>query len=234
MLKQIQKGSTASISARLLLESEPQTITSATVEIRNPSGSVLVPATSTGISGLGTSEVTYIRSWDSSTFPKDVGYKAVWLFTVSGVQYSKETFFNVVPRLLVSDLTDEDIFKEYPHIEDEAPTTGLKAWRIACWEEIVAGISSTFQNEEALGRIFNPDIFHRSHLYGTLHKFYFQNAHFTSTMNEDWDKSASFGELYKESLGIAMQQLAIDYDDSGLMDNENQEPKAVATVEWGR
>ena len=231
---QIRQKSTDTIKRRLVVNGEAQTITVATAQILSPGGSELRADSGVGISGTGTTQISLSITWDDDTYTKQAGYRVVWTFTVGSDTYTRDSYFSIVSRVFESELIDQDIYDEHPLLEDEVSSSGLKVFRNAAWTEILMQIRARFQDIELIGGIFNPEVFKRAHLYGTLYRWYMQNAHTTVAGSEDWEKMKYFERQFIEAMDLAFQQIAVDDDDDDKMSQDKEKPVMMPAVRWGR
>jgi hypothetical protein len=91
---------------------------SGTVTLYKPSGETLQAAAAVTIDGT-TGEMTYALT-ATHTAAKDLNYKAVWAYVVSGTTYYQTQLFDIVLSQLGIPITDEDLFNELDSLRKAA------------------------------------------------------------------------------------------------------------------
>lgn len=190
--QEVLSGQTDTIEYRFLdADGAPQTPTNVTVAIESPSGEVLQTATTSGVT-ISDSLITYQRTWDAANYPptrsladtlpadsmpkenRNFGYKATWVITYGGSDYTRLTYFEPVNRHFLSQLSDADLTELFPQLQKQLtdPTNGtFAAWRNKAWEKIAKRVER--ETGRHPGDTFLPEEFFECHRQRTLQEFFF-------------------------------------------------------------
>ena len=79
-----------------LVDGLPVKPTSATVEIHDPSGGILVASAAVTPDDSPVGRLALSQAWPVGTYPIGEDYAALWTFTVNSIVYSERVFFDVV------------------------------------------------------------------------------------------------------------------------------------------
>lgn len=218
-----------SISYRLQIAGKDTTLTSASLAIHSRGGSELVASTAATTDGA---VATYSRTWDLATFEVAEGYKAVWSLVHAGGTISRESRFDVVRRVFVSQLADADLTELHPYISNQLPDghSDFSVWRNAAWRRIYNRLRKLIQTKHATGEyderwhtiwrrshspgnVFYPEDFFEAHLYLSLGMFFEQSA--WETGGEDEAKAKQYIEEGWQHFDSAANSCEIDLNADG-------------------
>lgn len=203
---------TETLKYRMMLDDAEATVDSAEVAILDRDGSTIVTRTSTGVSVSG-SVVTYSRSWSSSLFQREDGYRAVLYITVSAVEYTRNLYFDVIKRAFHSQLCDTDITDSNPYVTAPKGQTDLSTYRREAWRIISDKLRKRLGTHP--GNIFYPEEFFTAHKFLTESRYYFAVA-FKGGNSEDWDKYEALKSEGMKEIEQVVSSLAVDeYPEDG-------------------
>ena len=117
MKQEFLKGVAGTI--RLMIYSDNIVVVpaSGTITLYTPSGGVLQASTAVTVGASG--EMTYALT-ATHTATKDLNYKAIWAYVVSGVTYYQTQLFDIVLSILAIPITDDDLFNELDSLRKAA------------------------------------------------------------------------------------------------------------------
>lgn len=115
MKQQFLVGIAGTIRLTIYDKNRPIIPTSATVELYNPGSNSVLQASASATVNPTTGEMTYILT-TTHTATKDLNYKAVWAYVVSGTTYYETQLFDVVRSVLSIPITDDDLYRELPSL----------------------------------------------------------------------------------------------------------------------
>lgn len=248
-MQAVEQGQTSSLEIILLDDNTHEPITlsgTQQIQILGTGGGEVVPQTSTGVSASG-STATYTRTWDSATFERFRGYRAVWTLSDGSTTYVRPMYFEVVRRIFRSMLTDDHLTSKYTHLSSRLPdgVTSFARYREDAWQDITLRLRQripeirtqhiqqfhnkggklgrlvAFADSDYPGNLFNPEAFLRCHEFGTLAEFY--RAISIGGNGQDADLAAQYEGLANEQYDIASSKVAYDLDDDGLLDVRERE-----------
>jgi len=201
-----------SLHYRLMLDDVESTLTAAEVAILDTNGNEITARTSTGVTTSGAT-ATYTRTWSSSLFEIEDGFRAVSYLTSGGLEYVRSLYFDVVYRAFNSQLSDSDITDVNPYIENLTGQTSLASFRREAWRQISDTLRQRLQDRGSRsvnpGNVFYPEQFFEAHRLLSMSRFYFATS-FSSAGSEDWDKYLA---LREQAFALVDQQLSkIDVD----------------------
>lgn len=117
MKQQFLKDQTDTISLTIYQDNRPIIPSSATIVLSTPSGSELQTSVAVTAIDATTGEMTYNLT-ATHTATKDLNYKAVWSYVVSGKTFTQVQLFDVVLSILSISITDEDLYDELNSLRD--------------------------------------------------------------------------------------------------------------------
>ena len=207
------------ISIRLVVNDTEQTITTAGVEIFDPSGGSIASEAATTLSGA---VATYQNTWAAATYSINDGYIASWNleWSQSAVTYNKivKSYFDVVRRRWENQVADSDLTDLHPYLVLPSGLTSYKSFRAVAWRRITRTIRSRFNLYP--GNIFYPEDMFDVVIAYSLAAYYIGNS-FDAQGSEDWEKSQYYERQGTEMLESVMSNLAVDANDDGyLVDSE--------------
>lgn len=193
------------------------TLTSASIVILSPEGGELVASTAASVSGA---VATYSRTWGSSTFRRDLGYRAQWTLLTASSTVKREQYFQVVRRRFLSQLTDADLTDVHPYLATQLPAAGLKNHRLRAWDRITERAFQKIQKYP--GNAFSPERFREAHFWLTLAEVFFALAFDGSETTEDVWKHKKAESRGLEELDAALSFVDFDGSDDGKLDASEQ------------
>lgn len=110
MKQQFVEDATDTIRLKVYQNNRPVIPSSATVVLYNPDGATLQASASATVDGT-TGEMTYSLT-TTHTATRDLNYKALWSYVVSGTTYQETQLFDVVRSRLSIPLIDDDLYDE--------------------------------------------------------------------------------------------------------------------------
>lgn len=196
-----------------------------TITIFSPGNAEVVPVTSTGISVSGHT-LSYQRTWDLATFPRShkaasqsnrqqrQWYRAKW--SLNNGDIIRQTYFEIVRRRFLSQLTDADFSARHPSVIDQLDSgiSDLSTYRQRAWERITHLVQQ--RTGRNAGDLFLPETFSLCHEHWTLADFYLNNMFDAAAASEDRYKHEHYEKLGMSSFESAMAQQIVDVDDDGI------------------
>lgn len=205
---------------------EPVTLSGThTITIYSPGNSELVAATSTGVTASGHT-LAYTRVWTATTFPRSYQnaddarraqrqwYRAEW--SVNDGALLRQTYFEVVRRRFLSQLTDADFTARHPSLSDQLDSslTTFAVYRQRAWDRISHLITQrTGRNP---GDLFLPETFSLCHEYWALADFYLNNMFDAAGVSEDRYKHEQYEQLGISAFDAAMSNQIVDTNDDAI------------------
>lgn len=110
MKQQFLEDIADTIRLTIYQNNRPVIPTSGTITLYNPDGGTLQASTATTINST-TGEMTYSLT-STHTATRDLNYKSVWTYVVSGTTYYETQLFDVVRSILSIPIVDDDIYDE--------------------------------------------------------------------------------------------------------------------------
>lgn len=117
MKQQFLKDQAGTISLTVYQDNRPVIPSSATIVLSTPSGGDLQASVSVTAIDATTGEMKYTIT-STHTATKDLNYKAVWSYVVSGTTFTQVQLFDVVLSILNISITDEDLYDELNSLRD--------------------------------------------------------------------------------------------------------------------
>lgn len=227
--QEILEGTTATLKVPFLVDGEPQTPTSATVQIHAPGGSVILPTTSTGVT-VASGLVSLSQSWDADAYPYDTYYRAEWTITYSSTEYKQRQYFDVVRRRFESGLIDSDLTDTQPHLAIQLPdgTTSFAKWRNRAWDRIRNMVRAQIKGNP--GNIAKPELLFEAHRALTLSLFFRDISRREGDIH--WAKHESHQDDFDAEVKTALSLMAIDSDEDKTI--VSQEKRNQRFRNWGR
>ena len=207
------------------------TPTDHTITIYTPGNSELVAATSTGIS-INDHTIAYTATWTASTFPRSYQnaddarlaqrqfYRAEW--RINSGALIRQTYFEVVRRRFLSQLTDADFTARHPHLVAQLPSgqTTFAVYRQRAWDRITHLIQQrTMRNA---GDLFLPETFSLCHEYWTLADFYLNNMFDAAGISEDRYKHEQYEGRGNDAFEAAMATQLVDINDDQIVSSVSE------------
>lgn len=197
-----------------------------TITIYNPSNSEVVAATSSGVTASGHT-ATYTRTWTEATFPRSYQttldarsaqrqfYRARWSLNTGA--YLRDTYFEVIRRRFLPQLTDADFTARHPYLSAQLPSgqTTFAAYRQRTWDRI--SLLITQRTGRNPGDLYLPETFSLCHEYWTLADFYLNNSFDGAAISEDTYKAERFEKMGANYFDAAMSRQLVDTDDDGIV-----------------
>lgn len=227
--QEILEGTTDTLTVSFLVDGEPQTPTAATVEVRSPGDSVLLAATSTGVTfGAGFAQLE--QAWSADTYPYDEFYRAEWTITYNSNTYQKRQYFDVVRRRFESGLTDTDLTDICPDLADQLPsgTTTFSKWRNRSWDRIRSMVRAHIN--KPVGAFALPELLFEAHRMLTLADF-----HRSISRREGdvfWAQYESYQDEFDAEIKAALSRAPVDEDQNKSI--EKDEVRSQRFRNWGR
>ncbi len=197
-----------------------------TIAIFSQSNTELVPATSTGITASGHT-ATYTRTWTAATFSRSYQttldarasqrqyYRARWSLNTGS--YLRDTYFEVIRRRFMSQLTDADFTSRHPYLSARLPSgqTTFAVYRQRAWDRISHLIQQ--RTGRNAGDLYLPETFSLCHKYWSLADFHLSVLLDATGTSEDQYKHEQYERMGNQAFGAAMAQQLVDTDDDGIV-----------------
>ncbi len=189
---------------------------SATVEISDPSGAVVVAATPATVQAV-TGRLSYSQAWPEADYDLAEDYSALWTWTISSVVYSDRQYFDIVRNRLECLIDTNDLLEIWPNLDKHLVAVGetdaTKFVRRA-WSHLMDHLKAGGNRPSLVldrARLINPAL---------QLACYYTAAALTRTDGDLWDKRADNAkEMYTELIG-SLGTLKYDFDESGTVEVE--------------
>ncbi len=184
------------------------------VTITDPSGSVVVARTQTGVTSSAAGLLSFSRTWDTPTFERWEDYKADWEWMETDVISTDVQFFDVVKTKLPCLLDASDLQEFYPDIEEHLKsletTTDITKFIRQGWRHLLDRIRSGGSRPSLIldrVRLIGP---------GTHIALMFACNALSKATGDLWDtRSTKHDAWYKEGMA-GLGELKYDRDEDGL------------------
>lgn len=226
-VQEIVQGQQQVLRFRFLLAGAPTTPSAATITIYNPGNSALVGPSAATIS---THNVTFQDAFAAGIYPYDEHYRAVWTCTSSGTDYLGETYFDVVPHLFDSLLTDDDLEEVHPDLLDLSSYNTFVAQRNAVWADIRDRVRSHIR--KPAGYVANPGVFFAAHREGVL-AMVLRDHVARNASDLDTDRADHHLAEYQRAMEVAFGQMMLDTNEDKQLSGDTEEWQ-TRQVRWCR
>lgn len=212
------QGQVNELVAKLLIDGDPTTLTSATCEIFSAGGSSLATPSVT----VSTHIATVSQSWPEATYPRGYHYRADFVLNYSGGSKKLTVYFDVVKRRFESSVVDQDILDLIPALKIPSASQDLSKFRDAAWRYIERRLINRLPKGVVIEDVAKPEDFFDAHVNGTIWKVFEARA-FSGNGTFNWDSAEKYKVYTEDAINAVMNRMFLDDDQDMLISEDDDD-----------